>query len=103
MALFSSSLVAGLGVVTFFVIGADVVIVTVVGTVTDDVVIKDNGSILSSSAAVSSKVNAVDISAVLVSVTVPVSCQPEMVNSSSPLGFPLPSWDSSNSAEGLVT
>lgn len=112
MALFSSSLMAGLVVVSFSTGGTGVVIVTVVGFVMDDVVMMDDGSILSSRVDFSSKVgiSVVNISVILVLVTVSVSRQPEVLNSSSPLVWtvvpgwaPLPTWDSSNSAVGLVT
>lgn len=43
MALFSSSVVAGLDVVTLSIFGADVTVITVVGIVIDDEVIKDDG------------------------------------------------------------
>lgn len=106
---------AGLVVVTFSVIGADVVIVTVVGIVMDDVVMMDDGSIFFSGVDVSSKagISVVKICAMLVLVIVSVSCQPEVVNTSSPLVWtivptfsgwaPLPTWDSSNSGVVLVT
>lgn len=105
----------GLVVVTFFIVGANVAIVTVVGTVLDDVVMKDDGSILSSDIAVSSNddISVVNISAMLELIAVSVSRQAEVVNSSSllvwiinptfPWWAPLPNWDSSNSAVGLVT
>lgn len=110
MALFSSSLMAGLVVVTFSVVGADVAVVTVVGIVMDDVVmIDDVGVDVCSKVAIS----VVDISAMLALVTASVWCRADVDNSSSPLVWiigptvprwePLPTWDSTNSAVGLVT
>lgn len=79
MALFSSSLLAGLVVVTLCIVGDEVVVVAVVDMVTDVVTC----SILPLGFDVSSKVG---ISVVmLILVTVSLSCQPEVVNSSSPL------------------
>lgn len=115
MALFSSSLMAGLVVVTFCIVGADVVIVTGFGMVMDDTVMMDDGSVLSSGVDISSKtgISVVNVSATLVLGTVSVWCQAGVVNQSSKLDwiavptFPgwslLLNWDSSNSTVGLVT
>lgn len=107
MALFSSSLLAGLVVVTLFIVGGVVGVVTVVGMVMDDVVRMDDGS------GFDVGINVVNISAMLVLVTGSVLCQPKVVNSSSSLvrisvptssGLaPSPTRDLSNSVVGLVT
>lgn len=107
MALLSSSLMAGLVVVTFFVTGADVVIATVFG-----IVMVDDDSMFSSGDGVSG-ISVVNICTTLALVIVSVLCQPEVVNSSSSLIWTLIptfsgwalllTWDSSNSGVVLVT
>lgn len=117
IALFSSSVVAGLVVVTLSIVGADVAVLTVLVIVMDDDddVIEDDGPMRFSGMDVTSKfdISVVHISAMLVLVTVTVWCQADVVNSSAPLVWingpnvpgctPLPTWASSNSEVGLVT
>lgn len=112
MALLSSTLLVGLLVETFSIAGADVM--AVVGTVMDDSVMIDDGLIPFSGVDISSKagVSVVNISVMLVLLTVSVLCQLEVVNSSYPLVWiivltfpgwePVTTWDSATLAVGLV-